>query len=251
MRFSTVFSVALLSLAKLIVADSEQFGLVTIRSGSALQYAGVYNKDGALYFGSGDSLSGVITDDGKLKFTDNTYAVVGDDGYLTASSDESTASTGFSIKSGYLAYADKNGFYGVLEDSSYKVATKSESSDSLPVAISARGSDGQTVPDFSADGSSSSSSAAPESSSEAPETSSAAPETSSAAPETTTVAPETTSKESNVVQTVAAVSQIGDGQIQATTGTQSVWIKTESGNNAGKVTFGAGAGIAAIAALLL
>ncbi|CAH02210.1 Cwp1p [Kluyveromyces lactis] len=248
MRFSTAFSVALLSFAKLIVADSEQFGLVTIRSGSALQYAGVYSKDGALYFGSGDSLSGVITDDGKLKFTDNTYAVVGDDGYLTASSDESTASTGFSIKSGYLAYADKNGFYGVLEDSSYKVATKSESSDSLPVAISARGSDGQVVPDFSADGSSSSSSAAPESSSE---TSSAAPETSSAAPETTTIAPETTSKDSNVVQTVAPVSQIGDGQIQATTGTQSVWIKTESGNNAGKVTFGAGAGIAAIAALLL
>lgn len=241
MRFSTAFSVALLSFAKLIVADSEQFGLVTIRSGSALQYAGVYSKDGALYFGSGDSLSGVITDDGKLKFTDNTYAVVGDDGYLTASSDESTASTGFSIKSGYLAYADKNGFYGVLEDSSYKVATKSESSDSLPVAISARGSDGQVVPDFSADGSSSSSSAAPESSSE----------TSSAAPETTTIAPETTSKDSNVVQTVAPVSQIGDGQIQATTGTQSVWIKTESGNNAGKVTFGAGAGIAAIAALLL
>ncbi|KAG0673800.1 hypothetical protein C6P41_002772, partial [Kluyveromyces marxianus] len=51
--------------------------------------------------------------------------------------------------------------------------------------------------------------------------------------------------------TAQAVSQIGDGQIQATTGTQSVLVKTDVGNNAGKVTLGSSAAVAALAALLL
>ncbi|CDO92283.1 unnamed protein product [Kluyveromyces dobzhanskii CBS 2104] len=62
---------------------------------------------------------------------------------------------------------------------------------------------------------------------------------------------ETSSAATTAATTAAAVSQISDGQIQATSSTGSVWVKTESGNAAGKITVGAGAGLAAVAALLL
>ncbi|QGN16589.1 cell wall protein CWP1 [Kluyveromyces marxianus] len=251
MKFSAAFTVALLSLAKFIAADSESFGLVSLRSGSPLQFSGVYAKDGALYLGSNQNYSGVVTDDGKLKFSDNSYAVAGDDGYLTTTTDASKATTGFAVKNGYLQLNNSEAFYGVQSGSDYKVAVKSEGSNSQSVSLSARSTNGQTVPDFTPGSSgSSSSSAAPASSSAAPASSSEAAKT-SAAPvsqigdgqiQATTATPKPTAQ---------PVSQIGDGQIQATTGTQSVLVKTDVGNNAGKVTLGSSAAVAALAALLL
>lgn len=247
MKFSAAFTVALLSLAKFIAADSESFGLVSIRSGSSLQFSGVYAKDGALYLGTNQKYSGVVTDDGKLKFSDNSYAVAGDDGYLTTTTDASKATTGFAVKNGYLQLNNSEAFYGVQSGSNYKVAVKSEGDNSQSVSLSARSTNGQTVPDFtpgsSGSSSSSSSSAAPASSSEAAKTS-AAPvsQIGDGQIQATTATPKPTAQ---------AVSQIGDGQIQATTGTQSVLVKTDVGNNAGKVTLGSSAAVAALAALLL
>ncbi|BAP72331.1 cell wall protein CWP1 [Kluyveromyces marxianus] len=258
MKFSAAFTVALLSLAKFIAADSESFGLVSLRSGSPLQFSGVYAKDGALYLGSNQNFSGVVTDDGKLKFSDNSYAVAGDDGYLTTTTDASKATTGFAVKNGYLQLNNSEAFYGVQSGSDYKVAVKSEGSNSQSVSLSARSTNGQTVPDFTPGSSgSSSSSAAPASSSAAPASSSAAPASSSEAAKTS-AAPVSQIGDGQIQATTATpkptaqpVSQIGDGQIQATTGTQSVLVKTDVGNNAGKVTLGSSAAVAALAALLL
>lgn len=102
MKFSTALSVALFALAKMVIADSEEFGLVSIRSGSDLQYLSVYSDNGTLKLGSGSgSFEATITDDGKLKFDDDKYAVVNEDGSFKEGS-ESDAATGFSIKDGHL-----------------------------------------------------------------------------------------------------------------------------------------------------
>lgn len=157
MKFSTTFSIALLALAKLIVADSESFGLVVIRSGSPLQYAGVYSEDGKLYFGSnGNGLSAVVTDAGKLKLSDDTYAVVSSDGSVVQGS-ESDATSGFSVSNGYLAYNGVDGFNAISSGSTYIVSTKSSGSNDLGVAVRATSSSGSTIPDFSPEDSSSTS----------------------------------------------------------------------------------------------
>ena len=157
MKFSTTVSIALLALAKLIVADSESFGLVVIRSGSPLQYAGVYSEDGKLYFGSsGNGLSAVVTDAGKLKLSDDTYAVVSSDGSVVQGS-ESDATSGFSVSNGYLAYNGVDGFNAISSGSTYIVSTKSSGSNDLGVAIRATSSSGSTIPDFSPEDSSSTS----------------------------------------------------------------------------------------------
>ena len=111
MKFSTALSVALFALAKMVIADSEEFGLVSIRSGSDLQYLSVYSDNGTLKLGSGSgSFEATITDDGKLKFDDDKYAVVNEDGSFKEGS-ESDAATGFSIKDGHLNYKSSSGFY--------------------------------------------------------------------------------------------------------------------------------------------
>lgn len=240
MKFTSAFTVTLLALAKLIVADSESFGLVSIRSGSNLQYASVYVNNDKLYVGSSsDALSAVVTDAGKLKFNgnDSTFAVVNSDGTISEGS-EADATDKFSIKDGHLVYNNVDGFYAIPDGSSYIFSTQS-GDNSVGIAIRATASSGQTVPDFSPSGSDSSSS------SEA--SSSTSSEVSSG---TTTVAPTETTSEaatetSTEVQTqassTAAISQISDGQVQA--------IQTENG--APKAALGMGAGIAAAAAALL
>ena len=236
MKFSTTVSIALLALAKLIVADSESFGLVVIRSGSPLQYAGVYSEDGKLYFGSnGNGLSAVVTGAGKLKLSDNTYAVVSSDGSVVQGS-ESDATSGFSVSNGYLAYNGVDGFNAISSGSTYIVSTKSSGSNDLGVAIRATSSSGSTIPDFSPEDSSSTSASA---------SASASTSASASASATTTVAPSSSTKAS--VSTIEAVSQITDGQIQATTAT----FVQQTENGAGKAGLGMSAAALAAVAMLL
>lgn len=239
MKFTSALTITLLTLAKLIVADSESFGLLSIRSGSNLQYASVYYNNDKLYVGSGatsEALSAVVTDAGKLKFNNDgsRYIVVSSDGTLTEGP-EDDGSEGFSIKDGHLIYNNVDGFYAIPEGSAYVLSTKG-SDNSVGIAIRATASNGQTVPDFTPAGGndtittlSSPSAAASTSSSEAVST------TASGESSSSTVAVESASA------TAAAISQINDGQIQA--------IQTENG--APRAVVGMGAGIAAAAAALL
>ena len=202
MQFNTLFSIALLGLAQRVLADTESFGMISIHSGTALQFASAYVKDGLLVLGSNqDNLSAVVTDAGKLKLSDNKYAVVQEDGTIKEGS-ESEASTTFGISSGRLTYGGVDGFYGIEATGHYTLSTKSFGS-ATGIAIRCFASNsqtGQVVPDFTAkaSGDASSSAAAPEHT-------------------TTTLATSTTAA-------AAAVSQINDGQIQADTKTQAAAV---------------------------
>ncbi|AJP39943.1 AHL_G0032680.mRNA.1.CDS.1 [Saccharomyces cerevisiae] len=230
MKFSTTLSVALFTLAKMVIADSEEFGLVSIRSGSDLQYLGVYSDNGTLKLGSSSgSFEATITDDGKLKFNDDKYAVVNEDGSFKEGS-ESDAATGFSIKDGHLNYKSSSGFYAIKDNSSYIFSSK-QSDDATGIAIRPTGKTGSVVADFSPSdsNSSSSSSASASSSTESAKTSSAAAVSSASS------------------AAASVISQITDGQIQAP---NTVYEQTENGGARATVGMGAGA-LAAAAAFLL
>ncbi|CAI4589008.1 BAQ_1a_G0032300.mRNA.1.CDS.1 [Saccharomyces cerevisiae] len=238
MKFSTALSVALFALAKMVIADSEEFGLVSIRSGSDLQYLSVYSDNGTLKLGSGSgSFEATITDDGKLKFDDDKYAVVNEDGSFKEGS-ESDAATGFSIKDGHLNYKSSSGFYAIKDGSSYIFSSK-QSDDATGVAIRPTSKSGSVAADFSPSDSSSSSSASASSAS----ASSSTKHSSSIESVETSTTVETSSASS---PTASIISQITDGQIQAP---NTVYEQTE--NAGAKAAIGMGAGALAVAAAYL
>ncbi|CAI4045108.1 hypothetical protein N7582_003439 [Saccharomyces uvarum] len=245
MRFSTALSVALLALAKMVAADSEEFGLLSIRSGTDLQYLSVYSDNGTLKLGSGSNfISATVTDDGKLKFDDGKYAVVNDDGSFKEGS-ESDAATGFSVKDTNLSYKASFGFYAIKEDSSYIFSSK-QSGDATGIVIRATGKTGSAIPDFPPSNSTSSTSASTSATTYISTSTSASASASASVSESSKVS--TTASGSTASSGVASViSQITDGQIQAP---NTVTQQTENG--AVKATVGMGAGaLAAVAALLL
>lgn len=238
MKFSTALSVALFALAKMVIADSEEFGLVSVRSGSDLQYLSVYSDNGTLKLGSGSgSFEATITDDGKLKFDDDKYAVVNEDGSFKEGS-ESDAATGFSIKDGHLNYKSSSGFYAIKDGSSYIFSSK-QSDDATGVAIRPTSKSGSVAADFSPSDSSSSSSASASSAS----ASSSTKHSSSIESVETSTTVETPSVSS---PTASVISQITDGQIQAP---NTVYEQTE--NAGAKAAVGMGAGALAVAAAYL
>lgn len=209
MQFSKLTSIALLALIQKVLADSQTFGVISIHSGSALQYASLFAKDGTLVLGSyQDPFTMVVTDDSKLKFSDDKYAVVQTDGTIKEGS-ESDASTGFAISEGRLTYGGSSGFYGIEGQGAYTLSTKTADG-ATGVAlrtVDTTSSTGAVVADFSGNASGSSSKA---SSSEA-----AAPATSASVGGAVSQIGD--GQIQATTATKAAVSQIGDGQIQATT----------------------------------
>lgn len=148
MRYTATCTLTLSALLKLITAKSEEFGLVAIRSGSALQYAGVYAKNGTLYFGyqGNSSLSAVVTDCGLLQLSDDSFATVSNTGILDEG-DQYNASSGFSIMGGHLIYNGMDGFYAIPEETNYLVSVDGTDS-AIGVAIRAQGTSGQPVADY-------------------------------------------------------------------------------------------------------
>lgn len=146
MQLSNVF--VSLALAASVLADSESFGLLLIRSGSNYQYSSIANVDDKLEIGT-DGVTATITDDGKLKIGEGQYAVVGSDNAITVGSDGSAS---FSISGGYLEY-NAGGF---SLNSGY--ALIAGSSGVNPVAVRPTSKSGSAAPDFTPSGSSNSSS---------------------------------------------------------------------------------------------
>lgn len=218
MQFSKLFTIALLALAERVLADSETFGMVSIRSGSALQYASVFSQDGTLVLGSNqDNFTATVTDDGKLRFGDDTYAVVQTDGTIIegASAD---GTTGFGIASGHLTFQGIDGFYGIPATGYYTLSVKStDTATGIALrAFSTTSSTGAVVPDFTATGNS----------------------TSTPGNATTTVTQAHTSTTTHCDETCTASKS-----------TQAVTVQSDNG--AYKMANGLGAGVFAIAALLL
>ncbi|SCU94735.1 LADA_0G10770g1_1 [Lachancea dasiensis] len=149
MKF-TILVAAIMGIASLVLADSERFGFLVIRSGSPLQYATLYAQNSKLYFGSSSSpsLTAVITDDGKLHISEGKYAVQSSDGSLVEGS-ESDAALGFYIKNGYLGFRGKGGFTAVFTGNKYEVSTGEPSSDDdLGVSVRPTSSSGSAVDDY-------------------------------------------------------------------------------------------------------
>lgn len=214
MQFTSTFAAAIFALANLVAADSETFGLLSIHSGAGAHMLVLQDSgNGLILSSSSTSFSATVTDAGKLKFTNGKYAVVGSDGAVTDGS-ESDASTGFGVSSGRLVYNGSSGFYAIADGDNYKLSTK-ESGDATGIALSARTTTGGTAADFSASGASS----------EVASTTKASATASAAA---------------------QAISQIDDGQIQAT-----ATVSQQTENGAAKAVAGLGAGALAAAALLL
>lgn len=151
----------ILALASLALADSPEFGAIVIRSGSQYQNVGVTITDGKFTVGGTDFLDATITDDGKLKLKDGSYAVVGKDSVTTGTA----GSSPFAIKQGYLNYGDSSAW--TIVDGTL-IAGSGDGSD-VTYALSARAPSGERAQDFIPSGSSDSSSNTTTSSSAAPE----------------------------------------------------------------------------------
>jgi hypothetical protein len=147
---------ALLSLASLVLADSETFSLLVIRSGSQFQNSGIKLTDNTFTASGAGTVfvSGVITDDGKFKLEDGSYAVIGTDDITTGTE----GSSPFSITDGYFSYDGSSGF-AISDDGIVSAGSG--------YALSARSSSGARAADFSPSDSSSSASNSTSSSSTA------------------------------------------------------------------------------------
>ncbi|KAH3674294.1 hypothetical protein WICPIJ_009605 [Wickerhamomyces pijperi] len=178
----TSLLVALSSLASYVVADSAEFYLIVIRSGSQYQYAAIVpNSDNVLLAGSSaGEKAAVITDAGEFKYTDGSYLTVEADKVTVT---QGSGSTGFSLsEGGYLTYKGSESVS--INDSSNVVAFGNGGDGSTSVAVRAWGTDGQALGAYTPSGSSSSattsseapaSSSSTTSSSEAPASSSSDP----------------------------------------------------------------------------
>lgn len=147
MFFFHLFSI-LAILLRPVVANSERFRLLVIRSGSPLQYAGVYATDDHLYLGhSNYSLSAMVTDCGFLLFDDGSYAAVANSGGIKKSTFEDATNT-FAVKNGHLTFFNVAGFEAVPRGNKFLLSTKS-TSDSWGIIIRAQSlKKGYPVADF-------------------------------------------------------------------------------------------------------
>lgn len=136
MQFSSIF--ASLALAASVLADSESFGLLLIRSGSSYQYSSIGLVDNTFEISSDNYISATITDEGLLSIGDGKYAVVSDSG-ITAGTEGSAS---FSIVDGYLEYNGAG--FSLTEDYALLAGTSGPN----PVAVRPTTTGGSVAADF-------------------------------------------------------------------------------------------------------
>lgn len=126
MKFNSSLFVSLVTLAKMVVADSDNFSLMsTSNVGSKETIFLIDDKAGLVLTTGGNSLTetAVVTDAGNLKFSDGKYAVVKSDGSVT-DGDSSAAASGFAIANGLLTYNGSSDFYAMANGGNYTLSTK-------------------------------------------------------------------------------------------------------------------------------
>ncbi|QLG72638.1 hypothetical protein HG535_0D03460 [Zygotorulaspora mrakii] len=152
MKLSIIIPASILSIVALVEADSDPFGMIAIRSGSDLQYASVFAQNSTLYFGhvANSSFSGIVTDCGQLKLSDDSYVSIANSGELQEVKGSASATDGFAIQDGHLTF--KSGqeiFYAIPQSpSAYLVSAQNHGNESLGVIIRAQGFSGSVVSDF-------------------------------------------------------------------------------------------------------
>lgn len=127
MKFtSSTLSVSLLALAKMAIADSESFTLMSTTNVGSTGTLFLVDDDSGLVLttgGSSPTETAVITDAGALEFSNGKYAVVDTDGSVSGG-DSSAASTGFAIANGLLTYNGASDFYAVSAGGNYTLSAK-------------------------------------------------------------------------------------------------------------------------------
>ncbi|KAK5780079.1 Cwp1p PWA37_001542 [Arxiozyma heterogenica] len=237
MQLTSTFACALLAFANVVFADSPKFGIVSIHSASPAHLLSLYDKNGLVLSGGLDALSSVITDDGKLKFSNGKYAVIGSDGRWTEGT-EAEGSTGFAISDSELTYKGSSNFYAIPTSTAGSFyVSQTGASDAISIALSAWTPNGSHAPDYTPTGGDSNSVSASTSASV-----SAASTTKATAAAVSQIGDGQV--QATTAATVAAISQIGDGQVQAT---HSVQLQSENG----AAQYGVSAGALAVAAALL
>ena len=156
MQFAITAS-ALLAFVQYTLANSAEFGLISIRSGSQVHMLGAFldTTDETFYIGSTymapsteTLLEGVVTDAGLLRLKDGSYAYFSNNAMMDTK-DLSKAVKGFSIKNGHLAFDDSESFYVTPANSNYKINYGStQASDAIYIALRTTDSSGQMISDF-------------------------------------------------------------------------------------------------------
>ena len=135
MKASTTFSI--LTLAS-IASAAKSFSLVTIRSGSQLQYASVSSKDDKILLGTGDHVTFVLNDDGSLTDEKTGKQISANDKKLIV--EGSQKDTKFGISDENLTYDGKQDFVACPSDgNTYQLALDGGCSDSVGIALMALG----------------------------------------------------------------------------------------------------------------
>ena len=135
MKASTTFSI--LTLAS-IASAAKSFSLVTIHSGSQLQYASVSSKDDKILLGTGDHVTFVLNDDGSLTDEKTGKQISANDKKLIV--EGSQKDTKFGISDENLTYDGKQDFVACPSDgNTYQLALDGGCSDSVGIALMALG----------------------------------------------------------------------------------------------------------------
>ena len=116
---------------------AQSFSVVSIRSGSKFQYAGISADKGGLYVGSGfANVDLVLLNDGKL-YNKATGKYVNVENNLLVESDEGKSK--FTFDNNYLYSEDKKGFYACPADGDKYALGLSQCSNGTPIALRLNG----------------------------------------------------------------------------------------------------------------
>lgn len=116
MKLYAVFTLSLVTWLSTVLCDSEIFAFLGgVGDSNSLEYVNIYEEGNDLLLGhSPKGLSAVVTNDGKLKLSNELFIKVENNGCLVMAP-ESEATSGFKIEAGHLCFQNKQDFWAVSD----------------------------------------------------------------------------------------------------------------------------------------
>ncbi|KAL6933730.1 uncharacterized protein HGUI_00091 [Hanseniaspora guilliermondii] len=148
MQFTSILiSLIAFAFIRKACADSVPFTLLSIFSGSVLQYASIApNEDNILQVASPNHSTGVITDEGFFKINNNTYVYINEKNQYAVSENKCDAVSGFSIKDANINF--KYPFAAHNQTEGWILYSQNQSPQDIGIAIAAITRNGSFAPDF-------------------------------------------------------------------------------------------------------
>ena len=130
-----------------VSADSVEFDLLSIFSGSVLLYASISpNENNILQAGSNKYSTGVITDEGFFKIDNSSYVYINDNKQYAVTQNKDDAVSGFSIKNSNVNF--KYPFAAHNQTNGWILYSENQSPKDIGIAIGAITPNGSFAPDF-------------------------------------------------------------------------------------------------------